>query len=379
MEIREQYLRLRNSRKNHNQDTEERERKESNRREETPFDDINEEILGVAEQKRIVTSLVSVPEKSETPKSILIPNVGNSSKLVQSDENVLQNREKTKESILISNLTDVEELALKRQYVEKLVQRGVEIEQKAQENKQKPQQTPKEEKHIPTRNMSVSKKPEKKKEVLFEIVIDGTLSFTMVYPKVFYILENFLHIAKEVKKEYRGVVFQYGLTVFHEEDDVLWVDFGGEKYFTESETELIEKLSNIEFYGGSETGREDFTSALDQTLRVLNNHGEEQSSRGILFFSDSIPEKDKLEPDFTEMVQDGYLNKGLRFAQFYTGTDDFCPKMLMVNGDGNLAGDAKNESSYECLENILRADPNKVSQELKEMVNNILNQTSILM
>lgn len=362
MGIKEQYNQLRNSRRKHNQDMQEMERKESNRREETPFDDIEEEIFESVEPKHIVTPLVSVQEEEQPVKSTIIPNVGDirQSEMISRDRQILEKIKRREEK---SNLEE-----------EKQVQEEV-ISQ--QLNKQSQEQKP-----APTRNMSANKepkKPEKKKEVLFEIVIDATLSFTTVYQKAFYILKQFLNMMKQVKKEYRGVVFQYGLTVFHESDDVFSIEFGTETYFTESETDFIEALSNIVFYGGSETGREDFTSALDHALYMLNSHGEENASRGILFFSDSIPDEEQLEPDFTEMVQDGYLNKGLRFAQFYTGTDDFCPKMLMVNGDGNFSGNAKNEASYECLEYILKADPNKVSQELKEMVNNILNQTSVLM
>lgn len=214
------------------------------------------------------------------------------------------------------------------------------------------------------------------KEVLFDIIIDGTYSFTTVFPKIYYILQNLTTMIYNEKLEYEGIGIKYGLTVLHKNAEAQV--FKNNEYFTESEQEFLQELRNIEFYGGSENGRENLKEALDTGLRILNNCGEDNTYRGLLLFSDSLPEEEDLTPDFSQYNQNEYLNKGLRFAIFYTYKNDFFPKLKIVDGDGNITENVKNEVAFNNLEDLLSLNGNNLIEQIRRMIINIFNQTSIL-
>ncbi len=88
------------------------------------------------------------------------------------------------------------------------------------------------------------------KEILFDIIIDGTYSFIKVFPKIYYILEDIVTMIHNEKLEYEGVVIKYGLTILHEKAEAQV--FENNQYFTESKEEFLQGLCNIEFYGGND-------------------------------------------------------------------------------------------------------------------------------
>lgn len=215
-----------------------------------------------------------------------------------------------------------------------------------------------------------------RKEILLEIVIDGTFSFSTIYSVVFYMLEQLIASLEHKKEEYKGAVIKYGLTVFHEEAEP--VTFSDGEYFTESEKEFLDELRNIKFFGGSVTGREDLNGAIDQALCILNNYGMEKNcNRGLLMFSDSLPEEDDMTPDFTSEEQGEYINKGLRFAAFYTFSSEFMPQLLIVDGNGDIAENGRNTIIFGDIHNILSESRGSLLERIHRMVTNILNQTSV--
>lgn len=214
-----------------------------------------------------------------------------------------------------------------------------------------------------------------RKEILIDIIIDGTYSFSPIFLKVYYLMKHMLRIIREQKTEYRGVVIKYGLTVLHEE--AIPCRFSEEKIFSESEDEFLEKFTDIEFYGGSESGREDLAAALGTGLRMLNEHGRENADRGVLFFSDSLPEEKDMYPDFWQDNQQGHLNRGLCFAVICTYGNRFIPKLKMVDQDGKMTENGINEMVFYSIEDMMSLENKKLMETIRQIVDDIWNQTSV--
>ena len=81
-----------------------------------------------------------------------------------------------------------------------------------------------------------------------------------------------------------------------------------------------------------------------------------------------------MQPDFTDDDQDGYMNKGLRFAEIYTYSDKFMPRLKMVDGRGNDAVNGKNETKSASLQSLLEGDLDEVSKKIVAIVDEILKQ-----
>lgn len=220
---------------------------------------------------------------------------------------------------------------------------------------------------------------EKRKEVLIGFVIDGTYSFTTVFPKVFYIVKYLLEGLAEKKSEYPAIAIRYSLTVFHEKAEPINLGQNQVEFFTDSEFDFLEKLKKVNFYGGSKDGKEHLTEALDQAMCVLQNAGGKNAERGLFFFSDAEPENDNMNPDFTDEDQDGYINKGLRFAEIYTFSEKFMPRFKMVDGYGNDVGNGKNETKSASLESLLKGDLDDISKKIIDIVDELLRQVSVRM
>lgn len=214
-----------------------------------------------------------------------------------------------------------------------------------------------------------------KKEILIGIVLDGTLSFAKVYPKVYYMLSGFLQRLGRAGDEYKGVVIRYGLIVLHDVPEE--IRFSGGEAFTESEKDFLDMLRRIDFYGGSADGREDLKGALDLALRLLNTSGSESSYRGLLFFSDSLPPQEDLGPDFYASDQNGYRNYGLRFADFYTYTGDFTPQIRIVDRYNQVVQNGRNEATYGSIEELIDGDMDRILEKAEQMMRTILNQASV--
>lgn len=214
-----------------------------------------------------------------------------------------------------------------------------------------------------------------KKTILINIVVDGTYSFTKVFPRVYDVIEKFLRKMEKEGKEYPGVIIKYGMTVLHDFAES-WKYKNGE-YFTENKEEFLINLKKVKFYGGSPGGRENLSDAVDEALRVLNNSEDENAERGLLFFSDSIPEDNNLQPNFLETDQEGYLNKGLRFAIFFTYDDTFTPMLKMTDRNGDEVENGKNEAAYHSLNELLSSNRNVLLAEVERIVWDILQQISI--
>lgn len=214
-----------------------------------------------------------------------------------------------------------------------------------------------------------------RKEILVDFVVDGTFSFTKVFPRVYYAIERVIRSFEQAKREYRGVEIRYGLTIFRETAEPCV--FSNESEFTADRQEFLQALRGVVFAGGSPDGRENLTSALDTALRSLNNEGGKSAYRGLLLFSDSLPADKEPEPFFLEEFQSGYLNRGLRFAVLYTYDDSFVPALKMVDRDGRPTENEKNFVSCNSLQDLLRSNGKEAMEKLQQIVDSMLNQVSV--
>ena len=106
------------------------------------------------------------------------------------------------------------------------------------------------------------------KKLILGIVLDATLSFSVVYPQIYYFLEHLLMNLREIRKNYEEIDISYSVVLLHREAEVLKLSKNSS--FSEDEEEVIKLLSDITFYGGSKSGTEDLNKALNLQLMTIN-------------------------------------------------------------------------------------------------------------
>jgi len=212
--------------------------------------------------------------------------------------------------------------------------------------------------NIPKTKTIVRPAATEKKTFLLGITLDATLSFSLVYPQVFCYLSELLRMIKSEKEGIRNTQVCYAITLLHDTPETVLFDNGG--VYSNSEEEIIECLSNIDFYGGSENGYEKLTETINQQLQILNSFPKTTSAyevqKGLIMFSDSIPKPDRMYEDFTsnEPGRYGeYQNEGIRFAKLFAYSPDFMPQFRMVNKKGKLIENEYNVCEYASIESLL--------------------------
>lgn len=193
-------------------------------------------------------------------------------------------------------------------------------------------------------------------ENILGIVLDATLSFTSVYPQIYYFLERLLIALKQIREEEgEKKKFVYVLTLLKDEPEQVF--FGREKV-TDDEDELLEALMEMEFSGGSTDGRENLTGALRALLQEMEKHSSRQSQMGILLISDAASLDENRFADLTH-------HAGLRFACIYSGDNDYMPQFRLVDGKGHLTENEGNTCIYAKLPQLL-ADSEEEEVRLAE-------------
>ena len=217
--------------------------------------------------------------------------------------------------------------------------------------------------------------------VLTGIILDGTISFTSVFPAVYYALEEFMTHMRAQSKEYNGITFRYGLTILHNNAES--VMFPGETFFTGDENLIRKAINNMEFHGGSEDGRENLDGALREQLLRQNEYDPEEFEtvyRGVILFSDSVSDGQEEQADFSTAYLDAdqkIVNHGVRFAQSYTFDGEYLPAMRMVDRKGKQTDNEKNIAAAIDIHELINGGEKAVTDEVKNIVSAILSQTSV--
>lgn len=205
--------------------------------------------------------------------------------------------------------------------------------------------------------------------IFLEYLFDGTLSFSKVFPSVYGGVSSCVHKIAVVKREHPSMVIKYGLTVFRDRVEKIHFRDG---YFTESEDEFLEAVRNITFKGGSADGREKINEAIEEGIRVLEQNSREYANRGLLLFTDSMPEN--IFPDFRNI--EGCKNRGLRFAVCYLNNNGYSPSFHLIDRDGNDTEDGKN--AYASVHEITQLLNRDGTKNMEDLVLDIMNRVSVI-
>lgn len=232
------------------------------------------------------------------------------------------------------------------------------------------------------REMMKPKQIEKKK-LHIGTVLDCTYSFSTVYPAVYAVLKRFFTRLEQDKGQYKGFQLEYSLTLLHNKPETFL--FNGRSEVTGSEKEVLNALETLEFYGGSDTGRENLNDALKKQLVTLNmesSQEEQNSYKGLLFFTDSLPEEGEKNPDLDEdeFAYNGntYENAGLRFAEIYSYDGSYRPNLKMVDRNGwSDSENGRNEVDYYNIHTLLNGSTAQIAEDAERLVNNLILQASV--
>lgn len=207
-------------------------------------------------------------------------------------------------------------------------------------------------------------------EVFLDYIIDGTISFSKIFVPVYQAIESSVFEIERIKEENAEITMKYGLTVFRRTAE--GIRFSNGDYFTESAEEFLDQVKEITFTGGSVDGYENIDQAVETGIRIVENHSPAGANRGILLFTDSMPFSDELV-NFTKIPD--CKNRGLRFAAGYLGSYQYGGFFKLVDKDGELAGDAKNNCAvFSSIEKLLEEDG---TGKIKELVRQLMIQTSV--
>lgn len=214
--------------------------------------------------------------------------------------------------------------------------------------------------------------------LLFGIIIDGTLSFSKVYPKVFSALEDFFKHQKLSKNDFKNVIMKYAITIIRGEnaENVVFADGS---FFTNSEDEVLKYLEKkMSFKGGNASGRENMTEAINKQMQAFMEYPNSQDYRhiykGLLIFTDSMPEENKLREDFSEKYDSEKC--GLRFAKVFSYGSKYRPDFYIVDRDGAVPNNGRNNITYyDIREHLL--ENKDVKNLLKAISESIFNSASM--
>lgn len=234
-----------------------------------------------------------------------------------------------------------------------------------------------------TRNYTDFKKNEKTIEpdiqiCVLGITLDATLSFSRIYPHIFFFLKEMLEHLKEKKKYFTAKKMCYCITLLHNTPETYFFEDGA--IYCSDEDKVINALSGIDFYDGGKEGKENFTESINHQLQVLHSYPHskniESIQKAMVFFTDSMPEDDNSMPDFSCNASNqygNYVNEGLRFAKFYTYDDGYMPALRIVNQRGKLTENKYNVCECESISEILEKNQESTKLYAQSLAQKILD------
>lgn len=220
-----------------------------------------------------------------------------------------------------------------------------------------------------------SPSPQKKKEVAeqsiyINIVLDSTASMQFIYESILMKLERMLLVLNDKRKKmYKGISLKWGLTLIQEKESKN-VEFGKELFSSDTK-KVCNVLRKLELKGGAENGRENINDAINLAMKNLMAASEGKSPCGLILLTDSLPEEEQLEPDFSE-------SGILRFAYLFVfDADEYEPEFSVVDEDGEEASDSEELFARKDMQDFLDNDEifpietqiRKLMDELKKQSN----------
>lgn len=214
------------------------------------------------------------------------------------------------------------------------------------------------------------RKQQEKKNIFIGLLIDGTLSFSKIFVSIYFALKYMFDEIDDKIGNSAEFKVHYGLTVLHNTPET--IQFGN-NYFTTSKEEMLKKIREIEFRGGSLDGHENLQAGIEECLRNLGENTEEFNSRGMVFITDSCPVQDTL--DFTELK---VKNNNLRFVlgyHHYSESPMFFFNIIDSAGDNVQIG--KNEAAFKDIRELLNTNRENSIAECVMSLKDVLSVTTI--
>ena len=214
------------------------------------------------------------------------------------------------------------------------------------------------------------RKQKEKKHIFISFLIDGSFSFSKIFVAIYYALKHMFGEIEDKIGNSADYKVHYGLTVLHDEPENIQFSDG---YFTTDKNEMLGKIRNIVFKGGSTDGYEDLHAGISECLRNLADNTAEFNSRGLVFITDSCPKEELL--DFTEL--DVKYNN-LRFVLGYHHESEQRDWLFnIVDGAGKPVQLGKNEASFLKITELLDAQRESSITRCITSLKLVLSVTSI--
>lgn len=207
--------------------------------------------------------------------------------------------------------------------------------------------------------------------IFLNCVLDGTYSFSKVFPAVYNVLNKVVHELHLQEKDVRNrkVVFHYGLTWF-DGKNAHSVTYEEGSMFTIDPNRFLESVRSLVFRGGNVDGYENVNMGIQKAILALKAESNEGDNRGLLVFTDSKPKEDEKKPSFRDDFE--FEEKGLRFVVTCTYDDDYWPSFHIV--------DSKGISKEQCQRILTISEicgENGV-ENVTDIITDITNKTSIM-
>lgn len=152
---------------------------------------------------------------------------------------------------------------------------------------------------------------DRRNNIFLAFVLDRSYSFSKVFAAVYSTLDKVVHELDLIQKDghNRQVAFYYGL-VWFDGQSAEAIHFGSGKRFTEDYKEFLGRVKGLVLEGGSFDGYENVNEGIRTALDALREESGPCDNRGLLMFTDSMPNPDDRKPDFNPIGN----GAGLRFA-----------------------------------------------------------------
>lgn len=205
----------------------------------------------------------------------------------------------------------------------------------------------------------------KTKALVLGVVLDATLSFSVVYGQIYYLIEHLLINLKKLKKDKCDIDISYSVVLLHDKPENM--RFSGKRSISKDEDEVLRSLADISFYGGSDDGHEELNSALNLQLKTINQYMDSvckqdknvSVSQQLIILTDSAAAVGKEFQNFTQNepgVYGDYTNHGLQQAFIISNGGDYMPQLRIVNLEYSLTENNVNTCSYYDIQDILDKD-----------------------
>ena len=213
---------------------------------------------------------------------------------------------------------------------------------------------------------AVNVKPDKPDRMFrFVIFIDGTYSFTTIFKKVYVFLDVLTGELENVERK-GNIGINYELVVHYEGDvENLYVKK------CDSKEGFIKELGDVIFRGGADNGEDYMFSTIkrwgeEQKIKD-NKTGDNKTEDAIFYFTDS-----KVIGD-TENNDTGVK---ARFVRGYYHKESQMPAFQIVDREGEPVPEENHRINKTCIDDLVKMNENEMKDEIKRMVDSLLNDMS---